>query len=184
MIQYMPGPGGAEAFDFTQSDEQIDAVRSALKGDLTVDPAAFQRIAPVHEAEFGDGAFTRIVADMRAKNFPLPPPKHYVSPQTTALCEKLGLTDPLVALIAKYPRPVVEPLASDTVDVGPSESANPEEITLDDSCGEEEAAAGSGSVDDGSGTLYVVEDYIPANGTAEPAMKKLKNGNGWDGEEE
>ena len=104
--QYMPGPiaGSDEKYDFTQTDEQLEEVKRLLGSDLTVDPSSFQRTGPVHETAFGDGFFSVIIADMKAKNYPLPPVTAYVNPQTTELCQKLGLTNPLKELMGKAPK--------------------------------------------------------------------------------
>ncbi|GAV02850.1 hypothetical protein RvY_13364 [Ramazzottius varieornatus] len=160
---YMPGAvaGSEEKYDFAQTDEQIEEVRRLLGGNLDIDPSSFQRTGPVHETAFGDGFFSVIIADMKAKNYPLPPVTAYVNPQTTELCQKMGLTDPLRELMSKAPTHDPKDFTSDFMSNQVNQQNEQEE--------EREA------VDTEAVTVYFEEGMGGVEGsTEEPASKKLK----------
>lgn len=97
-IHYLPGPGGHEKFDFVQTETQLDFIKNIFQSDLKIDSSSFQRTAPCHESAFGEGILSQITSFMNKNGIPLPPVKVYVNPQTTWLCEKLSVTDPLLKL--------------------------------------------------------------------------------------
>lgn len=76
---YMPGPGGAERYDFRPTGDEMKKVQEKF-GDLRV-PENFQKISPAYNPSEG----RRHVSQ----------PDAQVNMQTTNFCDKLGIDDPL-----------------------------------------------------------------------------------------
>uniref|UniRef100_A0A8W7PHR2 Lariat debranching enzyme C-terminal domain-containing protein n=1 Tax=Anopheles coluzzii TaxID=1518534 RepID=A0A8W7PHR2_ANOCL len=82
---YMPGEGGGgERFNFTPSEEEKAKVLERFGNDLTI-PDNFVRIAEPYQPNEDR------TVDMRS----IEQPQAYLNPQTTALCDKLNIDDPL-----------------------------------------------------------------------------------------
>lgn len=77
-IQYMPGPGCSERWDFRASEQELDEIRQMFNNDFKV-PLNFQRTVTPHDPN---------VVGSRS------PPSAQINPQTTEFCAKLGITDP------------------------------------------------------------------------------------------
>ncbi|MCL4141036.1 UNVERIFIED_CONTAM: hypothetical protein GTU68_015538, partial [Idotea baltica] len=84
-IVYMPGPGSKERYDFTPTPEEIKETVSKMGGDLRIPVSDFVRTAESFSGPDG------VLPDMSFVSMPEP----LSNPQTTNLCSKLGLTDPL-----------------------------------------------------------------------------------------
>lgn len=169
-IQYLPGPGGQDKHDFTQLDEDIEKTKDILQGTLNIDPSTFQRIAPAHESTFGDGSMQLILKEMKQKDFPVPPVKAYINPQTTWLCEKLGITDPLVELIK------IRKISYEKPEVKTQAVVDSKEGVVDESVEEKPTAV----VKPENGYAEDVEPKIAdstdgVNGTDEPTSKKIES---------
>ncbi|KAI5645348.1 lariat debranching enzyme [Phthorimaea operculella] len=89
---HMPGPGGSERYDFTPTEEEKEAILSAM-GDMTISEESFVRTAPVYQPG-------------KPKRHPVDP---ILNPQTVHLCEKLGIDDPLQVLMARSGRTMRQP---------------------------------------------------------------------------
>ncbi|KAK2191814.1 hypothetical protein NP493_44g00005 [Ridgeia piscesae] len=81
---YMPGIGSATRYDFHASDDDIQSIEADFAGVFRI-PENFKRSAPMHDTTQD---FKRMSA---------PPPRIYVNPQTTLLCDMLELTDPFAS---------------------------------------------------------------------------------------
>uniref|UniRef100_A0A182K0Q0 Lariat debranching enzyme C-terminal domain-containing protein n=1 Tax=Anopheles christyi TaxID=43041 RepID=A0A182K0Q0_9DIPT len=82
---YMPGEGGGdERFNFTPSEEEKAKVLERFDNELTI-PENFVRIAESYQPN-DDGT-----VDMRS----VQQPQAFLNPQTTFLCDKLNIDDPL-----------------------------------------------------------------------------------------
>uniref|UniRef100_A0A182PIW0 Lariat debranching enzyme C-terminal domain-containing protein n=1 Tax=Anopheles epiroticus TaxID=199890 RepID=A0A182PIW0_9DIPT len=81
---YMPGEGGGERFNFTPTEEEKAKVLERFDNDLTI-PDNFVRIAEAYQPNDEGGM------DMRS----VEQPKAFLNPQTTFLCDKLNIDDPL-----------------------------------------------------------------------------------------
>ncbi|XP_050091108.1 lariat debranching enzyme [Anopheles aquasalis] len=85
---YMPGQGGdgEERFNFTPTEEEKAKVLQCFDGNLTI-PDNFVRIsAPYQPSEDGDGHLNMSSIEQ---------PQAYVNPQTTTICDRLNIDDPL-----------------------------------------------------------------------------------------
>jgi len=84
-VDKYPCPSAAYAYpDFVVSKEQLQEVIDMFDGDLTI-PTNFSMSEPV--------LGTTDLDPQRINN--------YTNPQTTELCNKLGITDPIAAIIEK-----------------------------------------------------------------------------------
>ena len=104
---YMPGPGApnADRWDFFPTEEELESVAKIFNNDFKI-PLNF---TPTAEPFKPRPHYLRGAVQ----------PKQQINPQTSQLCEKLGIDDPVALLIGK---PVI--LAAPVV--------NPDEIDLDD----------------------------------------------------
>ncbi|XP_047041073.1 lariat debranching enzyme-like [Helicoverpa zea] len=94
---YMPGPGGHGRFDFSPTDEEKENVVRLL-GSLVIKEESFVRTAPIHDPN-------------ARKVVPTVP---ILNPQTVALCEKLGIDDPVQVVMARSGRAMKQPHAETT----------------------------------------------------------------------
>ena len=121
---YMPGPGSGDEYDFRPSDDDIERVKDAMNGKFHV--GIFEKGPEAHDPEIKFQGREIVNALNRVS---MPPPIR--NGQTTSLCEKLGIRDPLDVLIkgqfanAKAPKPI----------------KNADEIDLDDDEEDEDESA-------------------------------------------
>lgn len=92
---HMPGPGGHGRFDFSPTDEEKENVVRLL-GSLVIKEESFVRTAPIHDPN-------------ARKVVPTVP---ILNPQTVALCEKLGIDDPVQVVMARSGRAMKQPYAA------------------------------------------------------------------------
>jgi lariat debranching enzyme len=94
-LPLQPGPDepqdNVQRFEFTPSQAEMDAVLKKFNNDLTI-PQNFIQTAPVYEPQ-RDGRNFRNLSSI--------PVVLELNPQTTQICEKLGIDDPLF-LTAKF----------------------------------------------------------------------------------
>lgn len=128
-IQYMPGPGSPERWNFEASDQELDEVRQLFHHDFKI-PNNFRQTATPH--------------DPKVKG-PRSQPSPQINPQTTEFCAKLGITDPLQKILGGgvpsapvyLARPCLNESEADVTTSGDGASINvslnPDEVLLVDS---------------------------------------------------
>ncbi|XP_045766909.1 lariat debranching enzyme [Maniola jurtina] len=84
---HLPGPGGNERYDFTPTADEKESIENVMSN-LTIDSATFVKTAPVYKPGTPK----------------CPPREPLLNPQTTYLCEKLGIDDPVQVIIARSGR--------------------------------------------------------------------------------
>ncbi|XP_063237675.1 lariat debranching enzyme isoform X2 [Bacillus rossius redtenbacheri] len=84
-IHYMPGAGADERCNFAPTRQEMDLVLRRLNNNLTVPLNFTQTVTPYDPAEDAQTLATR--------------PTAQVNPQTMALCERLGVDDPMSLLL-------------------------------------------------------------------------------------
>ncbi|XP_013785231.1 lariat debranching enzyme B-like [Limulus polyphemus] len=121
---YMPGPGCSERWDFSPTEQELHELDEKFQGQYKI-PQNFCLTAPVH--------------DHKSSRKKVPEPESYINPQTTQFCQKLGITDPLSAFLAKSPSANISIRDFSFVDESEGNvtnvsqpSFNPDEITLDE----------------------------------------------------
>ncbi|XP_013393703.1 lariat debranching enzyme [Lingula anatina] len=129
--QYMPGPGCDDRYDFTVTQEELDALKEDFGGDFAI-PENFEPTVPVY--------------DPNQPKQKMPSPQVHINPQTTLLCTMLDITDPNAALSGKSSTLDIDELeeveedeedssicsALDTTTETSISFTNPDEIALDD----------------------------------------------------
>jgi len=86
--RYTPGPGSTERWDFTPTPEELAEVERRLGGDLDI-PYNFEQTALAFRPSGGGKPSLRGV----------PQPQATTNKQTTSLCAKLGIYDPMALLL-------------------------------------------------------------------------------------
>ncbi|CAH0729838.1 unnamed protein product, partial [Brenthis ino] len=104
---HLPGPGGNERFDFTPTIEEKESIEKLLKT-LTINSNVFVKTAPV----FKPGS--RKIA----------PTDPIVNPQTTYICEKLGIDDPIQVVMARSGRAMKPPAVENEISNSKSNDVN------------------------------------------------------------
>jgi len=121
--QYMPGPGYPKRWDFHPTEEELKNVAEIFENDFRI-PLNFSPTADAFRPPFSRRPSKQADA--------------HINPQTTQICEKLGITDPLRKLMGKSQSSFS--VVTKSVDVAPVK--NPDEIDLDLDDDEEEAVVG------------------------------------------
>ncbi|GAB0100236.1 Lariat debranching enzyme [Sergentomyia squamirostris] len=90
VANYMPGPGGAERYTFTPTEEEKSVVFEKLGKNLEI-PENFVPTVPPYNPNIDDQSFSQ--------------PSAQLNPQTTLFCDTLGIDDPLrlLMIIRKQP---------------------------------------------------------------------------------
>ncbi|KAG7157311.1 lariat debranching enzyme A-like isoform X2 [Homarus americanus] len=128
---YMPGPGGSERYQFTPTKEEIEETIQMMNGNLRI-PNNFSPTAESYNQNKGK-------PKMELVCMPLP----VLNPQTTTLCDKLDLDDPLSLLSGAKRKSQTSPKAnSQSLGLNDSElnitletskiSNSPDEVELSD----------------------------------------------------
>lgn len=130
---YMPGPGSSERYRFTPTQAEISETVQKLAGNLRI-PLNFTPTAESYQDSRGKPR-------MELVHMPTP----YLNPQTTTLCERLSVDDPLSLLLSDKQRALASPrvsLATTSPNINDSElnitmetsklSTNPDDVELSD----------------------------------------------------
>jgi len=120
--QYMPGPGYPERWDYYPTEEELKNVVEIFGNDFRI---------PLNFSPTAD-AFKPPLSYRPSKQ-----PDAKINPQTTQICEKLGITDPLKKLMGNSQLYADPPRVSE-----PEPIKNPDEIDLDLDDDEEEPVKG------------------------------------------
>lgn len=86
-VRYMPGPGCSERYDFTVDPSTLSALQKDFGGVFKI-PENFCQTAQAHS-----------VADDKGGKWPVP--QIMINPQTTLICDMLGITDPFAVFSGK-----------------------------------------------------------------------------------
>ncbi|XP_005097087.1 lariat debranching enzyme B [Aplysia californica] len=92
---YMPGPGGAERYNFEADDKDLKETVDLFGGDLTLPEKGFVTTTPPLVG----------TPNPRSGRTPL---KVVVNPQTSLLCTMLDLTDPMASFLGKSSEELLE----------------------------------------------------------------------------
>eukprot|EP00090_Calanus_glacialis_P038839 TRINITY_DN67686_c0_g1_i1.p1 TRINITY_DN67686_c0_g1~~TRINITY_DN67686_c0_g1_i1.p1 ORF type:complete len:515 (-),score=189.89 TRINITY_DN67686_c0_g1_i1:56-1600(-) len=87
--RYTPGPGSAERWDFRPTEEEIEEIEKLFKNDFEI-PYNFEQTALSYKP-------TGERLNMRQ----VPKPQATTNSQTTILCTKLGILDPMALLLGR-----------------------------------------------------------------------------------
>jgi len=87
--RYTPGPGSAERYDFTPTDEELTEIDRIFGGDFEV-PYNFEQTALAFRPPANGG---------RPSVAGVPMPAATTNKQTTTFCSKLGIHDPMALLV-------------------------------------------------------------------------------------
>jgi len=85
--RYPPGPGSSERWDFTPTDEELAEIEKRLGGDMEV-PYNFEQTALAYKPAGGKPNLKNV-----------PQPQATTNRQTTLLCSKLGIYDPMALIL-------------------------------------------------------------------------------------
>ncbi|KAM3966203.1 lariat debranching enzyme [Aphomia sociella] len=97
---HMPGPGGNERYDFKPTEEEKNNIAKLLE-DIVIKEDSFVRTAPVYNPS----------APKCAPSNPI------MNPQTTNLCEKLCIDDPIQVVMARSGRVLTQPTDYNTTSI-------------------------------------------------------------------
>ncbi|KAK8382081.1 hypothetical protein O3P69_015202 [Scylla paramamosain] len=129
---YMPGPGSSERYQFTPSQEEIAETVQKMDGNMRI-PLSFTATAESYQEARGKPRMDLVQM-----------PRPLLNPQTTVLCERLGIDDPLSLLLGNKQRTLASPRVSQVMSPTISESelnitmetsklsTNPDEVELSD----------------------------------------------------
>ncbi|XP_045138094.1 lariat debranching enzyme B-like [Portunus trituberculatus] len=129
---YMPGPGSSERYQFTPSQEEIAETVQKMEGNMRI-PLSFSPTAESYQEARGKPRMDLVQM-----------PRPSVNPQSTLLCERLGIDDPLSLLLGNKQRTLASPRVSQVMSptINESElnitmetsklSTNPDEVELSD----------------------------------------------------